>query len=320
MKTKILSALITIFLLLLIVGTSIFLLPLEQEAVRISYLPISASLPLFVAIENNYFSEEDIEIETIELQNAKQAIDSIIAGRTDVVISIPNTETLSAESRSPNTLKIFTLSALSKNSHFEGILVKKDSEIKTINDLKDKKIGVFPGLTAKTFLKTYLKKKKIDTESIKYISLTSSNQIGALSSGSIDALFAYEPIKTIALTKGLAIEIQDSVFGQVQDPLYLASSSFSQKFLNENPETAKKVKKVLEKSIIWMRENPQEAKLILPKYTSMTEEIALKSPYLPEIGTIKESDIEQFQKFVDLLNELGLINSRIGIETILYRN
>ena len=292
-----------VLVLILILSMVLLLIPSGSDSVRIAYLPISAALPLFVALENNYF---DDPVEIVKVQSTKQALDSIISGGVDVAIGISSVETISLLSRYPETLKIFTLSSLSKNSRFEGILVKKGSIIKTIKDLENKKIGVFPGLTARKFLNYYLELNSVDISRIKYIPLTPPNQIGALLSGRIDALFAYEPTKTIALGKKIAIEIQDSVFGEIQDPLFIGVSVFAKNFWSEEYKSAKKIQEAIDKSINWIDKNPIRSKIILAKYTPLSEALALKSPYLTEMKLVKKSDVKQFSRFIDLVQQLNL--------------
>jgi len=313
--TKLLVSMI-ILAIIVIGAITVFYPEQETKTVKIGYLPISASLPLYIGVEKGYF--EGIDVELVKLQSTNQLVDGLISNNVDTVIAVASQPLLSAESLQPGSFKVFTLSALKEDSGFEGLLVKKDSDIKKLSDLENKKIGVFPGSTAKTFLKLFLDKEGVKTENIEYIPLTPPNQIGALSSGSIDALFAYEPTKTIALSKGIAVILDEPVFSRIQNPFYIGVSAFSKRFVENDPDAAEKVKDGLYRSIDFMRQNERESKLILTKYTSLTEDLALKSPYMSVMLKLNEIDKTQFQELIDLLLEQELIHQKIKVDTILY--
>ena len=57
----------------------------------------------------------------------------------------------------------------------------------------------FPGSTATSLLRKYLKDSKVEVGGITFVPIPPQTQLGALLEGSIDALHAYEPTTAIAL-------------------------------------------------------------------------------------------------------------------------
>src|SRR6185295_15959993 len=84
---------------------------------------------------------------------------------------------------------------------FDSIIVPQNSSLQTLADIQGKKVGVFPGSTGTNVLKYTMRKKGLDPSQTTFLQLTGANQLSALESGSIDALFAYEPTFTIAMQK-----------------------------------------------------------------------------------------------------------------------
>ena len=66
----------------------------EKKTIKIGYLPIAASLPLFVAIDSGYFDNFDKEVELIPFQSSNQLalagasnkIDLMVTAATNVVL------------------------------------------------------------------------------------------------------------------------------------------------------------------------------------------------------------------------------------------
>ena len=80
----------------------------ETKVVKIGYHPIMASLPLYVAQENNYFTEQEIQIETIEFQSANQLIDALVRGDIHVAFETSAVPVLIAETIDSGNIKIFS--------------------------------------------------------------------------------------------------------------------------------------------------------------------------------------------------------------------
>ena len=83
----------------IIVGALFVIYPKQKEAkiVKIGYLPIMASLPLYVAQENNYFVEQGVQIETTQLQSSNQLVDALVRGDIDIVVETSAVPALIAE-------------------------------------------------------------------------------------------------------------------------------------------------------------------------------------------------------------------------------
>jgi ABC-type nitrate/sulfonate/bicarbonate transport system substrate-binding protein len=199
--TPALSALLVPLLLLIGCGGS------KTATVRIGYLSNTGSLPLFVAEEKGFFTEEGIHEEATPIATSNQLVDALAAGNLDAYPESSAYPVLAVELQSPGRLKIFSASEITKQKPFDSILVKDSSPIGTLPDLAGKRIGVFPGSTATSLLRKYLKDSHIDVSGIVFVPIPPQTQLGALLEGSIDALHAYEPTTAIALARGGVREI-----------------------------------------------------------------------------------------------------------------
>lgn len=75
----------------------------------------------------------------------------------------------------------------------EGFVVRKDSGIKTLADLKGKRIGYFRASTAHYGLAMGLKKANVPEASVTLLSMAPAQQVAAMRSGSIQAAEVWEP-------------------------------------------------------------------------------------------------------------------------------
>lgn len=85
----------------------------------------------------------------------------------------------------------------------EALIVKADSPIKTVADLKGKKIGLARGSSAHYFTYKALKEAGLDiTHDVEIVPLQPPDARPAIESGSIDAWAIWEPFLSIALASG----------------------------------------------------------------------------------------------------------------------
>lgn len=312
---------LSVLIIALIVVVAFFVFQPKQEetkVVKIGHLPILASLPLYVAQENGYFAEQGIEIEVSKLQSSNQLVDALVRGDIDVVVESSAVPALIVETIDPNKLKIFSVSDITPETPFDSIIVKADSKLEKLEDLENKKIGVFPGSTATNLLKKYLTEKGIDVSTIEFIKIIPPNQLSALYEGSIDALHSYEPSTTIAIESGNAKKIYGSVYADQLNHNPQGVSLISTKFLNSNPKLAKKTISAFDKASDFIKQNEEETRKIIVKYVAVDENVA-NNVVLLYMGRSDEIDVEILQDYADMIFEIGELENEIDVSNIIYK-
>ncbi|MHC4572128.1 MAG: ABC transporter substrate-binding protein [Planctomycetota bacterium] len=290
----------------------------QNPSVRIGYLNIVTNLALFVAEEKGFLKDEGIEYKTIPVASSNQIVDDIVAGNLDCFTGASAVPVLAAELQSPGKLKVFSVSEITPQKPFDALLVKEDSPLKTLSDLSGRKIGVFPGSTAANLLKKYLGDKGIDASAATFVPIPPANHLAALNEGSVDAIFAYEPTIAIALSKGGVRQLHGSVYAEMLSPNPISVSVVSTAFLQEHPETAVNVIRVLERAMDYMKEQDTETRQILAKQMKLSEEAASRCVFLYMLGH-EQIDSALFQKFADMLTNLGELKGHVKVDNLIYR-
>ena len=243
-----------------------------KDVVKIGYLRIVFSFPTFVAQEKGFFAEEGLKVELIPFNSGTAIIDALLAGRIDANCGSSITGHWFAAQTAPDRFKIFQLGGTtsSKADNTFVVVVKKDSPIKDLKDLKGKKVGHFPGPTSMELARAVIR-TQINPEDVIFTQVPPPNMVQALAAGQIDAFFTPEPMGIMAVSKGVGRYL-------IKAPLTLLklkrgvpgmAFSFSAKFLKERPEQAKKVKAALDKGVDYIRGHEQEARPYLVEYTGL---------------------------------------------------
>ena len=177
--------------------------PIDINEVIIGYLPITADLPLFVAAEKGFFKEQGLNVKLVKMGSSNEAMNALMAGRTDMEGAVGFSSLMSVEAKISGQFKLYTTGVETDKKYTARILVRKDSNIKSVHDLKGKIIGTYSGLTQLLNLKLVLKNFMDPEKDVTIKQVATSLQVPALQSGQFDALFTIDPYGTIALEKGI---------------------------------------------------------------------------------------------------------------------
>jgi NitT/TauT family transport system substrate-binding protein len=288
-----------------------------DPVVRIGYLNVIESLPLFIAEEKGFFSSEGIQIETKWMTTSDQLVNGVLGGDLDFLVESPAVPVLSAEIQSPGMLKVFSVSEITQDAPFDSILVREDSWRSNISDVAYSRIGVSTDPTAEKLLKNYLRTQDIDVSYIIFVPMSSSNYFTALMSGSVDAIHAYEPATTILTTGHFAKKIHGSIYAEILSPNPQGVGAMSESFRSAYPELARRVVVALEKAMDFMKTNDGEAREILTKMLNLSEEAGRQCVLLYMLPH-ENIDAGVFQEYADMLTVLEEIPGEVRVENILY--
>ena len=289
----------------------------EQTTVRIGYLNIVASLPLFVAEETGFLKDEGVNYETTVIASSNQLVDAVVAGNLDCFIESSAVPVLAVELQSPGKLKVFSVSEITAAAPFDALLVKEDSSVRTLSDLAGKKIGVFPGSTATNLLKKYLADQGLDISSIEFVPMPPPNHLAGLLGGSVDAIHAYEPTTAIAMSKGGVRKIFGSVYAEMLSPNPQGVAVVGTSFVADHPEIARKVIRALERAMVFMKQNDAETRQILIRRMNLGEDAAKIVVFLYMLPH-DQIPADTFQRYADMLTELGELGGHVRTEGLLY--
>jgi NitT/TauT family transport system substrate-binding protein len=300
-------AFIAIVIFLLGAATGAFA---AEDAVKIGYLRIVMSLPTFVAQEKGLFVQEGLKVELIPFDSGTAIMDALIASRIDCIGSTGTPGFWFAAQTATERFKIFLLygtKSMREDNSF-SVVVKKGSTLKSLKDLKGKKVGTYPGATS-----VALARAVIRTE------IAPPNMIQALAAGQIDAFFTPEPSGMIAVFQGVGRYL-------VKSPLALlklkrgipgAAFAFSAKLLQKRPEQARMLKTCLDKAVDYIRANEKEVRPYLVKYTGLPEPVAMSIGFDQWIK-LDEFDKRAGQEYFDLLYKEGAYKERVDTTELYY--
>lgn len=141
----------------------------------------------------------------------------------------------------------------------QAILVREDSPLRTVADLKGRKVGFAKAAGAHYLLIAALEKAGLSFRDIVPAYLTPADGRAAFERGAIDAWVVWDPFLAAAERQARVRVLADGTGIASYQRYYLASTRFAK----ARPEVLRVVYAELEKTGRWVKQNPKEAAALL---------------------------------------------------------
>jgi len=291
--------------------------PQKNIEVKIGYREHIAYAPLYVGIEEKFFEKEGLDIKPIKFESTNQLMEAMIAGKIDASLGGVNSYVLlTIEEKSANEYKILSLTSETSSTPFIYLLVRKDSDIVSIEQLKGKKIGMFPGSFAKVIYKKVME-SYFDPSEAELIQMNANLTLQALEAKQVDAIIALEPLAAVGKNKGISKTLDDSLFDRYFfNNTPFSASAISNKWFIDNKEAADKLVSATEKAIDYINNNTTNTKNYITKYTPLEKNI-IDQVILPVFEKIDSNNSQRLQKLADLLFNEKLLKKKIETDSLL---
>jgi NitT/TauT family transport system substrate-binding protein len=228
--------------------------------------------PIYLGQAKGFFRTRNIDLNLTTAQGGAAIVPAVLSGEFQFGFS--NTVSLLlAQSRK------VPIKAISNGNNstgvdgkdFAGLFVKADSPIKSAKDLAGRTVAAntLKNIT-ETSVRASVRKDGGDASKVKFTELAFPDQVPALQSGRVDAIFVVEPFQQAALAAG-ARKIASS-YVDVAPDLTIAMYFTSQQLLAKDPDLVKRFTEAMKESLAYADAHPDEVRAALGTYTKIPPE------------------------------------------------
>ena len=232
-------------------------------AIKLGFSAWPGWFPWQVAEEMGFFEEAGIDVELVWFEGYLDSINAFAAGQLDA-----NTQTLNDTLASVAAGCAQRIVLVNDNSTGnDQIIVTAD--ITSIEDLVGKEIGIEVGVVDHFLLALGLEDAGLSLDDVNVVSLETGAAAAAFSAGQLDAVGAFAPFTTQALTReGSHILFDSSDFpGAIPDHLVVSGE-----LVDERPEVVQGLINAWYLTLAFIEENPDEAIEIMAERAGVTVE------------------------------------------------
>jgi taurine transport system substrate-binding protein len=277
------------------------------EEIRIGYM-VSPNGELLAkatgAVEKKF---TDVKISWIKFDSGRDIITAIAGGSLDLgTIGTPPAALGIANGLPYNVYYLHDIIGAS-----EGLVVKADSGIKSINDLKGKKIATTFSSTSHFSLLNALKLNGINESDLTLLDMQMPDIYAAWQRGDIDGAYVWETTKSkLVADNGKTIITSGDLAkqGVITGELGIVHNDFSSKY----PSVLKEYISVLNDSVNQYKEHQKESATSLSKELGLSEEETLKAMNEIIVLDAKDQINEKYLGLVDKPGEFGKLLKETG--------
>jgi sulfonate transport system substrate-binding protein len=265
------------------------------------------------AVLERRFAGQKIGIKWIEFTSGPPLLEAMSTGSVDLG-AVGDTPPIFAQAANANIVYV----AGSPITNGQGILVPANSNIRTIADLKGKRVGFTKGTSAHNVVIATLEKAGLTYDDITPVYLTPPDAGPAFANGSIEAWAVWDPYFAIGEKRQNGRILVNAHEVAKTNSFYLANRDFANTHVRETRD----VIDGLAEAARWAEANRAEVASALAAVTGVPLEVqtvaANRASFL--IGPVTDDIVTTQQAVADRFHKLGLIPKPIAVRDIVWRH
>jgi len=247
-----------------------------------------------------------------EFANGLPLLEAVNTGNIDFSADVADTVPIFAQAAGA---KLAYVAEEAASPTAQAILVPEGSAIKSVHDLKGKKVAVTKGAGSHYLLLSALAKANLAFSDISPAYLTAADGRAAFVSKNVDAWVSWDPYLTIATHQSGAHILADGSGGLANyKRYYLASAAYSEK----HPEILSVIYRKLHDTGLWVKKNPKEAAALLGKAWGIDPQILeeANSHRSYRVGPVTVAGLSEQQKIADAFTAEKLLPGKIDTANV----
>jgi len=283
------------------------------EAMGITYVKAPLNVPSIVAKYNQVFEKAypGVRLSFPEITEGPKQTAALAAEEIGIASCLGSTSAILAASEGLDVKIIGIYSRAPK----AFMIIVRDPAIKSVKDLKGKKVAGPKGTILHQLLAAALDKEGMTVKDIEFIQMDLSSGANALSTGSVDAALLAGPAAYNALTSGARMLKNGE--GLVDATIVIATT---EKFAQKYPEAVSRFLKTHNDTLTWIKKNPDKAAEMTQKETGLPMDgVRMMMPWYDFDSKIRKSDIAELAKTQEFMIENGLQRNKIDVNSLIMR-
>jgi len=241
----------------------------ETTKLKIGSLTIEENLPILVAEKNGYFAAENIQVELVPFQSPVESQSAFQSGQLDGMITDILIAALLKSSGEDLRVTSIALGATPQEGRF-AIVASPKSDIKTVQDLKGKSIGISSNSIIEYVTDGLLQEGGVNPSEVKKTVVAKIPlRLEMLLNNQIDAITVPDPQISYTVAQGAKIIAEDTKGENLTQSVTIMTS----KALNNKKDAISRFYKAYAKAVDAINQSPDQYKDLLVKNVNIPENV-----------------------------------------------
>lgn len=275
------------------------------QTITIGTVPSASALPLLVADKTGMFKKAGLNVKVELIGTPSNSYPELIANKIQALVGTATTTvTFNANGAGVNIIAGYEVESTSADDDFFRVLSLKGSGINSIKDLVGKKvaIGQLKSLGDLTIMGA-LSKAGLDPDSVHFVAIPFPNQLAALKSHQVVAMWQGEPFATQSKAKADLTQVCACGYDALPQ-IPVGAISMTEKYEQANPEVVDKLQKVFPEAYKYVQTHDSEARSLLQDFLKVDAATAKNMTLPPYVDSFP---MDSFHQLEQLMLKLGYV-------------
>ncbi|MGW4543379.1 ABC transporter substrate-binding protein [Streptomyces chartreusis] len=282
--------------------------------VKLGLIPIVDVAPLYLGQKKGFFEKQGLKLEFTAAQGGAAIVPGVASGQFQFGFS--NVTSLMVAQSNGVPVKAVANGIAStgvRGKDFNGLMVKKDSPVKSAKKLEGKKVAINTLKNInETAVRQAVRQAGGDPDKVELVEMAFDQMPAALDQGQIDAACVVEPATATIRSQGgreIASPLID-VAPELTVAMYFTSTQYAQ----QHPDVVEKFQDATAESLAYAEAHPDEARQIVTTYTKIPASV-LEQVVLPKWPA--EANRPSIEALMKLGEEDGLFKKTPDLDALL---
>jgi NitT/TauT family transport system substrate-binding protein len=277
----------------------------QTTPLRVAFVPVATWLPAWVAKDKGIFEKNGLDVTLSPIQNLS-TLPPTLGKQFDIGASTAP-DLLKAAASGLDVVAVAGEAVETASNQNVFLIVKKDSDIKSIKDLKGKVVATPTiGAVINVAFLHWLKANGVEPGSVRAVEVAFPNMGDQLKAGRVDAVQLMNPFAGQLLAAG-NVSLGNPLLS-VGDPVIFPFWIAQGEWARANPSVIGKFVASLTEAKTFIEKNDAEARAIMAKYTRLPPNVA-NAISLPAYDfSIKPAQLDVWAK---VLRDLGQLSGNV---------
>jgi NitT/TauT family transport system substrate-binding protein len=237
-------------------------------------IPIADVAPLYLGIQKGFFKQENLTIKPVLAAGGAAIVPAVIAGDDQIGFSNTTSVIIAASKKLPiQIIASGVLGGTGPKDAWDGLIVKKNSSIRTAKDLEGKTVAVNTlNNVGQLTINTALAKQGVDYKKVKYVEVEFPDMNAALDAGRVDAAWVVEPFYSQGKAGG-----DRTIFNpyeQTARHLVVATYFTSKQYIAQHRDVVDRFRRAINKSMVYAAKHSPAVRKVVLTYTKIPPKAA----------------------------------------------
>ncbi len=291
---------------------------LETTDIKVSIMKTTDLACFHLAMQEGFFKDEGLNVTFVDAKSGGESTQKLIGGEVDIAYSSYTPFFLAESKGAAQNLGGIKLVADASSAGPGSTLVVAlpDSSVKSIKDMKGKKVAVTAtGTISDLLVMSTLKTNNMPygKNDIHWVPTPFPATAQALKSKAVDAAFVTEPFITDAERNAGAVPVFDTAVGPTAD-MPTAGYASTGNFVEKNPNTIAAFQRAMQRGTDLALSDRSLVEPLLMKFSGVDEETAKMATLLTFQSKL---DATRIQRVPDLMLEFKVISKAMDVSKMM---